>query len=56
MKKKIGELLGSKWISFYKIVASIFEKSIEMTGKLILQVDKKIKNIEQGIGQETNLL
>lgn len=25
MRRKIGETFGSRWISFYKIVASIFE-------------------------------
>jgi hypothetical protein len=49
MRKKIGEVFGNRWLSFYKIVTSIFENSIENTGRLMRRVEGKIKMIEANI-------
>lgn len=28
MRKKIGQAFGNRWISFYKIIAAVFENAI----------------------------
>lgn len=52
MRKKIGEVFGNRWLSFYKVVLSIFENSIENTGRLIKRVEGKVRLIETNIAEE----
>lgn len=56
MRKKIGEVFGSRWISFYKIIAAVFENCIENTGRLLLKANSLVRNLENYVGQESNLM
>lgn len=38
IRKKIGEVFGNRWLSFYKVISSLFENSIENTGRLMKRV------------------
>lgn len=49
IRKKIGEVFGNRWLSFYKVISSLFENSIENTGRLMKRVEGKLKNIENTI-------
>lgn len=51
MRKKIGEVFGNRWLSFYKIISALFENSIENTGRLMKRVEGKIKVIEAAIAE-----
>lgn len=52
IRKKIGEVFGNRWLSFYKVISSLFENSIENTGRLMKRVEGKLKSIEGTISEE----